>query len=203
MTSSSFTIKRLNHMVLYVRDAQRAAGFYREVLGFEVAESMGDRAVFLRANGSDNHHDLGLFSIGADAPPPTQGERVGLYHGAWEVAELPDLARARAALLASGALVGENDHGSSLSLYAHDPDGNEFEVFWLIPNYLRSEALPGPEHVCAADGQRFPAHAEWRAHLAEVHGLPMVKESCNGPNRTWPCSGLERSETATAVSAIA
>jgi len=128
-----FTIKRLNHAVLYVRDAQRAFEFYRDVLGFETVEAIGDQAYFLRASSSDNHHDLGLFGIGTHAPGPGRGDRVGLYHLAWEVQTLPDLAQAREALAAAGALTGESDHGSSLSLYAQDPDGNEFEVFWAVP----------------------------------------------------------------------
>jgi catechol-2,3-dioxygenase len=128
-----FTIKRLNHAVLWVRDAEKAGAFYQQVLGFQVVESLGDRALFLRANGSDNHHDLGLFGIGEGAAPPSRGERVGLYHLAWEVESLPDLAQARRALIEVGALSGESDHGSSLSLYAQDPDGNEFEVFWMVP----------------------------------------------------------------------
>jgi len=128
-----FTIKRLNHAVLYVRDAQRSYRFYRDVLGFQLVESMGDQAVFLRANGSENHHDLGIFGIGQNAPPPTHGQQVGLYHLAWEVGELQDLVNARQALLDAGALAGESDHGNSLSLYAQDPDGNEFEVFWMVP----------------------------------------------------------------------
>ena len=32
----SAVIRRLNHAVLYVRDARRSADFYREALGFEV-----------------------------------------------------------------------------------------------------------------------------------------------------------------------
>ena len=128
-----FTIKRLNHAVLYVRDAARAAEFYKDVLGFSVVESIGGQAFFLRATGSDNHHDLGLFSVGAGAAPPGRGDRVGLYHLAWEVESVEDLARARETLQEAGALSGESDHGSSLSLYAHDPDGNEFEVFWMVP----------------------------------------------------------------------
>ncbi|MCA9830010.1 MAG: VOC family protein [Dehalococcoidia bacterium] len=128
-----FTIKRLNHAVLYVRDAPAAFAFYRDVLGFSLVESMGGRAFFLRANGSDNHHDLGLFGIGKDAPGPGRGERAGLYHLAWEVETLPDLERARTALAEAGALTGQSDHGNSLSLYAADPDGNEFEVFWMVP----------------------------------------------------------------------
>jgi catechol-2,3-dioxygenase len=128
-----FTIKRLNHAVLYVRNAERAADFYRDVLGFETVEALGDRAFFLRANGSDNHHDLGLFGIGESAPPPGHGDRVGLYHLAWEVDDLTDLAEARSALAEAGALTGESDHGNSLSIYCADPDGNEFEVFWMVP----------------------------------------------------------------------
>ena len=129
-----FEIKRLNHAVLYVRDAERVARFYQDVLGFVVSAHMGNRAYFLRTNATtDNNHDLGLFSIGPNAAGPTRGERVGLYHLAWQVETLPELASAREALVNAGALVGVNDHGSSLSLYAHDPDGNEFEVFWMVP----------------------------------------------------------------------
>jgi catechol-2,3-dioxygenase len=130
----TFEIKRLNHAVLYVRNAERAARFYQDVLGFVVTAHMGDRAYFLKTNATtENNHDLGLFSIGDPVPGPTRGERVGLYHLAWEVGSLPELASARDKLIEAGALVGWNDHGASLSLYAHDPDGNEFEVFWAVP----------------------------------------------------------------------
>src|SRR5581483_4878601 len=121
-----FEIKRLNHAEMYVRNAERTARFYQDVLGFVVATHMGDRAYFLKTNATtDNNHDLGLFTIGQDVPGPTRGERVGLYHLAWQVETLPELASARDALIRANALVGVNDHGSSLSLYAHDPDGNE------------------------------------------------------------------------------
>jgi catechol-2,3-dioxygenase len=130
---ADFTIKRLNHVVLWVRDAQRALAFYRDILGFSIVEMPSPQAVFLRANGSDNHHDLGLFGIGPDAGPPSQGRQVGMYHAAWEVAAIEDLAKARETLVQSGHLVGESDHGNSLSLYARDPDGNELEVFWMVP----------------------------------------------------------------------
>jgi hypothetical protein len=49
------------------------------------------------------------------------------------VGELTDLVRARERLTEAGALVGSSDHGVSLSLYAKDPDGLEFEVFWTVP----------------------------------------------------------------------
>ena len=131
-------ITQLNHAVLYVRDAQRSAAFYTEVLGFvPLMELPG--AVFLRAPGSTNDHDLGLFAIGADAADSPAGRgAVGLYHLAWEVDTLDELDRLRQRLLAADALVGASDHGTTKALYAHDPDGLEFEVCWLVP----AEFLP-------------------------------------------------------------
>lgn len=127
-----FPVQRLNHAVLYVRDADRAAAFYQEAFGFEVVERIPGVAVFLRAQGTDNHHDLGLFSIGPNAPGPERG-RVGLYHLAWEVPTIQDLALARETLGGMDALVGQSDHGATKSLYGRDPDGNEFEVMWMVP----------------------------------------------------------------------
>ena len=126
-------VRRLNHAVLYVRDARRSAAFYGEAFGFEVVADYGDgAAVFMRAAGTDNHHDLGLFSLGPQAPPPQPG-RVGLYHLAWQVDTIHDLAEMRGRLVQMGALAGESDHGVSKSLYGKDPDGIEFEVMWQVP----------------------------------------------------------------------
>jgi catechol-2,3-dioxygenase len=125
-------VRRLNHAVLYVRDAQRSAAFYQEAFGFEVVDRIPGMGVFLKAAGSDNHHDLGLFSIGGDAPGPQRG-RVGLYHLAWEVGSIRDLVDGRETLMRLGALAGESDHGATKSLYGRDPDGNEFEVMWIVP----------------------------------------------------------------------
>ena len=123
------SIKRLNHAVLYVTDAKVSAEFYIDVLGFEPAH-MGDTTVFLRADGSDNDHDLGLFSVGPRSAAP---HSVGLYHLAWQVHTLEDLVALRARLVQAGSLVGESDHGVSKSLYAKDPDGIEFEMMWAVP----------------------------------------------------------------------
>lgn len=125
-------VRRLNHAVLWVRDARASAEFYGAALGFEVVESdAAGRAVFLRASGSDNHHDLGLFTVGDRPPPPPRAP--GLYHLAWQVATIEDLAEAARTLGERGSLVGASDHGVSKSLYAKDPDGIEFEVMWQVP----------------------------------------------------------------------
>ena len=125
-------VRRLNHAVLYVSDAERAAAFYRDLLGFEIVMSFPG-AAFLKAAGGPNDHDLGLFGIGSDAKRPS-GRAIGLYHLAWQVDTIDELVEIRAALLKAGSLVGESDHHVSKSLYAKDPDGNEFEVMWAVPH---------------------------------------------------------------------
>ncbi|NYJ05524.1 VOC family protein [Petropleomorpha daqingensis] len=135
-------VQRLNHAVLYVRDVEKSLAFYRDVLGFRVKVEIPGRAVFLQAEGSTNDHDLGLFAIGAQAAPSEAGRRtVGLYHLAWEVDTLAELARVRDALLQAGALVGASDHATTKALYAQDPDGLEFEVSWLLPADLITDEV--------------------------------------------------------------
>jgi catechol-2,3-dioxygenase len=126
-------ITRLNHAVLFVRDVDRAAAFYREAFGFEELERpAGMRAAFMRSPAGGNHHDLGLFEVGPAATKPPGGS-VGLYHLAWQIDTIEQLAEMARSLRERGALTGASDHGVSKSLYGRDPDGNEFEVMWQVP----------------------------------------------------------------------
>lgn len=125
-------VARLNHAVLYVRNLDRAVDFYHRAFGFEEIGREGGMMAFLRAAGSDNHHDLGLLQVGEHAPSPARGS-VGLYHLAWQVPTIEDLAQAASVLVELDALTGASDHGATKSLYGHDPDGNEFEVMWMLP----------------------------------------------------------------------
>jgi catechol-2,3-dioxygenase len=119
----------LRHAVLWVSDPKASARFYQAALGLDV-KFESDRAVFLSSPHSTTDHDLGLFhATGAGAAP----QHIGLYHLAWEVATLGELVEAKQRLGEMGALVGENNHGVSRSLYCHDPDGIEFEIMWELP----------------------------------------------------------------------
>ena len=129
-TSAGIGLKRLQHLVLWVSDVARSVRFYTEVLGFEV-KRQSPNAAFLIIPGTGDDHHLGLFEQPGIRPPDERVAR--MYHAAWEVGELTDLARARRRLIEAGSLVGQSDHGTSLSLYAKDPDGLEFEVFWTVP----------------------------------------------------------------------
>ena len=151
-------ITRLNHAVLYVRDAETSANFYGDVLGFHRVMSMPG-AVFLQAPASTNDHDLGLFSIGSGAKPSEAGRgTVGLYHLAWEVDTLDELERTATTLRDRGALVGASDHGTTKALYAHDPDGIEFEISWLVPaGLIDDDALTAKATVKPLDIAREKA----------------------------------------------
>src|SRR5688572_13594331 len=123
---------RLNHAVLFVSDLERSVTFYEQAFGMGVmAREPRANAAFLRLPRSGNHHDLGLFGVGAQPPRPPGS--LGLYHLAWQVDTIEDLEVARLTLADLEAYTGESSHGATKSLYGHDPDGNEFEVMWMLP----------------------------------------------------------------------
>ena len=130
---SVIPVKRLNHAVLYVRDLDPAVTSTRAAFGFEEIAREGGQMAFLRAAGSTNHHDLGLLAVGPDAPAPAARRdrplppRLGSADDRGSCGGLgpvsPNL----------GALTGMSDHGATKSLYGADPDGNEFELMWMVP----------------------------------------------------------------------
>lgn len=128
--STGIGLTRLQHLVLWVSNVERSVRFYCDVLGFEV-KTRYPNAAFLKIPGSPDDHHLGLFEQ-SGLPRPDEGV-ARMYHSAWEVADITDLVRARRRLTEVGALVGSSNHGVSLSLYAKDPDGLEFEIFWTVP----------------------------------------------------------------------
>nr|WP_258545627.1 VOC family protein [Micromonospora provocatoris] len=147
-------IHRLNHAVLYVSDLERSVAFYGDVLGFRRVPMTPEGfrgAAFLQAPDSTNDHDLGLFEIGAAAGASQAGRAtVGLYHLAWELDTLDELAATAERLSAAGALVGASDHGTTKSLYGRDPDGLEFEIVWIVP--ATGSTTPRSPRVPASGG---------------------------------------------------
>ena len=145
---------RLNHAVLFVSDLDRAVEFYTHVFDMTVAaREPRANAVFLRLRRGGNHHDLGLFGLGVEPGSRPSGTRarkhrgVGLYHLAWQVDTIDELAQAQRALAEAGALSGMSSHGATKSLYGADPDGNEFEIMWMLPR----EAWGEHEHSAVVE----------------------------------------------------
>jgi catechol-2,3-dioxygenase len=122
-------IKELGHVVLYVRDLQRSAAFYRDVLGFRQITNTGPFAAAFSSGRT--HHELLLIEVGADAQPIPSGRRVGLYHIGFKVGDTDDELRDALQRVqeAGVTVVGSSDHTVTHSLYILDPDGNELELY--------------------------------------------------------------------------
>ncbi len=123
---------RIGHVHLKVADLERAIGFYREVLGFELTQHFGQQAAFLSAGGYHHHIGLNTWESAGGTPPPAG--RTGLYHLAILYPTRAELAEAlRRVLAAKIPLDGAADHGVSEALYLRDPDENGVELYWDRP----------------------------------------------------------------------
>ena len=120
----------LGHIVFYVRDLETSLKFYEKVLGLKRIE--GGELPFKAAalTSGRTHHELLLIEIG-DAPGPPPGPRRGFYHAGFKIGDsLDELKKAYRELLSAGVQVkGMSDHTISKSIYLHDPDGNEIELY--------------------------------------------------------------------------
>jgi catechol 2,3-dioxygenase len=118
----------IGHIHLIVSDLDRALGFYRDLLGFEVTTHYGDSAVFLSAGGY--HHHIGLNTwAGKGAPPPPEGH-TGMYHFAILFPTRKELAKVIKTLIDNNyPIEGVADHGVSEAIYLSDPDGNGVELY--------------------------------------------------------------------------
>jgi catechol 2,3-dioxygenase len=124
-------VKELGHLVLYVRDVQRSAAFYGDVLGWEAAfpATLGVPAAAFSSGRT--HHELLLIEVGEDAAPLPRGRHLGLYHFGLKVGDTDEELRAALARLEEVGvpIVGTSDHTVTHSLYILDPDGNEIELY--------------------------------------------------------------------------
>lgn len=119
--------RKLGHIVLKVRDAQRSKAFYTRALGLKVAYEDRERgAVFLSVG--TQHHDLALFQLATGETP--QPNQPGLHHAAWQVGSFAELQAAHRELRELGIEVESTiEHNVSRSVYFHDPDGNRVELY--------------------------------------------------------------------------
>jgi catechol 2,3-dioxygenase len=131
---------RIGHVHLKVADIERALGFWRDVLGFEVMQRR-DQAVFLSAGGYHHHIALNTWESKGGSPPAPG--TTGLYHVAILYPNRAALADALRRVQAAGIkLDGASDHGVSEALYLRDFDGNGVELYRDKPKaeWPRTEA---------------------------------------------------------------
>ncbi len=127
----------LDHVNIYVRNAERSHRWYADVLGLHTQDTMNFpdtgkiRAAFMACD-REHAHDIALFEIGEDAAGPQKGQ-VGLNHVAWRMASLDDLAEMYRRLKDKGVPIHVGDHSVSIGIYFSDPDGNGLEVYYELP----------------------------------------------------------------------
>jgi catechol 2,3-dioxygenase len=118
----------IGHVHLKVADLDIAIGFYRDVLGFELMQRMGDQAAFLSAGGYHHHIGLNTWESKGGSPPPPG--TTGLYHVAIRYPTRAALADALKRLVENRVPIsGASDHGVSEAIYLNDPDGNGIELY--------------------------------------------------------------------------
>jgi catechol 2,3-dioxygenase len=124
-------VKELGHLVLYVKDVQRSAAFYGQVLGWApvLGDTPGMRAAAFSSGRT--HHELLLIEVGEGAATQPAGRRLGLYHFGLKVGDTDEELREAVARLeeAGVPIVGAGDHTVTHSVYILDPDGNEIELY--------------------------------------------------------------------------
>ncbi len=162
----AFSPVRLNHAVLFVADLERSVRFYGEAFGMEVvAREARANAAFPRLPRSGNHHDLGLFGVGTASGPKSRGA-IGLYHLAWQLDTVDELADARQRLLEFGAYTGESSHGATKSVYGADPDGTSWRSCGCFPAGSGASTRPPPRSTTST----------WqpRSHGGQAYGPPVA-----------------------------
>lgn len=118
----------VGHVHLKVADLDRAIGFYRDVLGFDLTQRYGDSAAFLGAGGY--HHHIGLNTWHSRSGSPAPAGHTGLYHAAFLYPDRRALALVVKRVTAAGIpLESAADHGVSEAVYLRDPDGNGVELY--------------------------------------------------------------------------
>jgi catechol 2,3-dioxygenase-like lactoylglutathione lyase family enzyme len=128
-----FRCNKIGHVALYVKDLERSAKFYTEVMGFSISDAYDGSAVpggavFLRV--SADHHGVALFRL-----PDGQAPHGAFHHMAFEVSSLDEVVRARDYLRQYDVPIhfqGRRRAGCQIAIEFTDPDGHNLEIYWNI-----------------------------------------------------------------------
>ena len=120
-------IQSLGHVVIKVRNQQRAEAFYNGLLGIPIAARFPPLSMTFFTLG--NHHDFAVAAVGDDALD-APANSPGLFHVAFKIGtRIDELREAKLQLEAAGLKVEAYDHEVSKSIYFNDPDGNAIELY--------------------------------------------------------------------------
>ncbi len=120
-------IQSLGHVVVKVRNQQRAEAFYNGLLGIPIVARLASPVMTFFTLG--NHHDFAIAAVGDDAPD-APANCPGLAHVAFKIGtSIDELREAKLHLEAAGFEVEAYDHEVNKSIYFKDPDSNMVELY--------------------------------------------------------------------------
>ena len=127
----------IGHVLLRVADEEASKRFYRDVLGFDIAEQDPEHGgVFMTLGDGFHTLDIMQHPTPREAQQPQPGG-IGLVHIAFKVASYAALRDAYAHLVDKGVnILRAVDHICQRSFYFTDPDGNGLEIYYEMPNAL-------------------------------------------------------------------
>lgn len=170
-----------SHMGFFVRDLERMARFYREVLCFFETDR-GDlgpaQLVFLSRN-PEEHHQIVL----ASGRPAEPGFSV-INQLSMRVSDVATLRQVRDHAVAHEGVTDMVcvTHGNAVSIYFRDPEGNRIEVFFDTPWYCEQplrepvdldrsdEEVLAQAEALACTRPRFQPRATWLAEMRRKMG---------------------------------
>ena len=127
----SFSVDRIDHVEVLVRDIDAAIRWYGDVLGLTELRRWDPEPVMIGAGGTM----LALFRAGASAPPATglpSLKGVGWRLVAWRTTKTGFEAAQRHLSEREIRFRGPIDHGVAWSIYFDDPDGNVLEITYYV-----------------------------------------------------------------------
>jgi len=141
-----FRCNKIGHVALYVKDLERSAKFYTEVMGFSISDAYDSNVlpggvVFLRV--SADHHGVALFPLPEGQPP-----HGAFHHMAFEVSTLDEVVRARDYLRKHDVPIhfeGRRRAGCQIAIEFVDPDGHNLEIYWNIDQVGSSGYVRPPQ----------------------------------------------------------
>jgi catechol 2,3-dioxygenase len=174
-----------SHMGFYVRDLDRMAKFYSEVMCFTVTDrgnldtpTGAVQIVFLSRDPSE-HHQIILASGRPAAATYNNINQISL--------RVPSIAVLRAMRDRAAADKDVSDlvcatHGNAVSIYFRDPEGNRLEIFWDTPWYCEQplrepidlnqsdEAIQLQAEALARSRPKFQLRNQWQAEMSRRMG---------------------------------
>lgn len=122
--------KTINHVVFAMPNFLQETAFFQERLGFKLSDYQHNVGVYLRADGTNNHHSL--LAINASGPLPGMDGKLRFHHANFGVSDIDELMvgvnnMERAGWPKSHFGLGRHRVDSALFYYLPCPAGGEIE----------------------------------------------------------------------------